>query len=162
MKPTGHHGGWVIILTFVISFILTIMPMPQVAIHLRPEWSALVLLYWCMALPQRIGVGTGWIVGLLLDVLKGSLLGQHALALAVIAYLILNLHQRVRLFPLWQQAVVVMMLLNLSQLLLLWFDGITGQPAKGLQYWLPPLVAMLIWPGVFMLLRGIRRYYKIR
>ena len=78
MKPTGHHGGWVIILTFVISFVLTIMPMPQIAIHLRPEWSALVLLYWCMALPQRIGVGTGWIVGLLLDVYPKSAGGIYA------------------------------------------------------------------------------------
>lgn len=162
MKEETKQGGLLILVTFIMAMMLTIAPLPETLRHIRPEWSALVLIYWCMALPQRIGVGFAWITGLLLDVLSGSLLGQHALSLTVVAYLTLNMHQRVRLFPLWQQAVVVWMLLNLHQLLLLWFDGITGQPAKGLSFWLPPISGMILWPAIFITLRKIRRRYKVR
>ncbi|NOY66475.1 MAG: rod shape-determining protein MreD [Gammaproteobacteria bacterium] len=158
----NHQGGWFILLSFIVAFMLTVVPLPDVLQYVRPEWSALVLLYWCMALPDRIGVGIGWSVGLLLDVLTGTLLGQHALGMTVIAYLIINLHQRIRIFPLWQQAVTIWMLLNLYQLLLLWFNGITGQPPKGLQFWLPPISGMILWPLIFIWLRHIRRQFKIQ
>jgi len=156
-----QQGGWLILLTFLAAMMLTIMPLPDFLQHLRPEWAALVLAYWCMALPHRIGVGTGWIAGLLLDVMTGSLMGQHALSMTIVAYLVINLHQRIRLFPLWQQAIVIWMLLNLYQLLLLWFDGITGQPSKGLTFWLPPISGMILWPGIFLLLRRLRRTHKV-
>lgn len=162
MQISNHQGGGLILLSFIVAFMLTVVPLPEFMQFIRPEWSALVLLYWCMALPDRIGVGIGWIVGLLLDVLTGTLLGQHALAMTVIAYLIINLHQRIRIFPLWQQAAIIWMLLNLYQLLLLWFDGITGQPPKGLQFWLPPISGMILWPVVFILLRRLRRHFKVK
>ena len=162
MKATGgHQGGWVIVVSFVAALVLTILPLPDWLQVLWPEWGALVLLYWCLALPERISVGTAWVVGLLLDVLHGSLLGQHALAMTVIAYLTVNLHQRIRLYPLWQQALTVLMLLALYQLLLMWFDGIIGQPTKPWTYWLPPLTGMLLWPGSFLLLREIRRRFQV-
>jgi len=162
VQISNHQGGGLILLSFIVAFMLTVVPLPEFMQFIRPEWSALVLLYWCMALPDRIGVGIGWIVGLLLDVLTGTLLGQHALAMTVIAYLIINLHQRIRIFPLWQQAAIIWMLLNLYQLLLLWFDGITGQPPKGLQFWLPPISGMILWPVVFILLRRLRRHFKVK
>ena len=69
-------------MSFVVSLMLTALPMPEWASLWRPAWVALVLIYWCMALPARSGVLVGWSVGLLLDVMTGTLLGQHALALA--------------------------------------------------------------------------------
>ena len=162
MKLIFQQGGWLILASFIAGLMLTIIPLPDVLQYIRPEWSALILLYWCMALPQRIGVGVGWVTGLFLDVLKGTLLGQHALGLAVLAYLTLQLHQRIRVYPLWQQALTVLILLNLYQLLLIWFDGITGQPSKDFTYWLPPLTGMLIWPWVFLFLRHMRRRHKVR
>jgi len=162
MKIGSHQGGWLILLTFIVAFMLTVIPLPDMLQYIRPEWSALVLLYWCMALPGRIGVGIGWSVGLLLDVLTGTLLGQHALGMTVIAYLIINLHQRIRIFPLWQQAIIIWMILNLYQILLLWFDGITGQPPKGLQFWLPPISGMILWPIIFIWLRHLRRQFKVQ
>lgn len=162
MTLVRHQGGWIIFVSLVVALMLTILPLPEWAEYYRPEWPALVLIYWCMALPQRVGVGIGWIVGLLVDVLKGALLGQHALGLAVIAYITLNLHQRIRVFPLWQQAVTVLVLLALYQLLILWFDGITaGQTSKGWIYWMPSVVSMVLWPWVFVLLRDIRRRFKV-
>lgn len=162
MKHTRHQGGQVIILSFIVALMLTVIPLPGNIEIVRPEWVALVLIYWCMALPERIGVGVGWITGLLLDVLTGSLLGQHALALAVVAYITLKLHQRLRVFPRWQQAVVILVILIIQQLLVLWFDGIVGNPEKNWLYWFASLTGMLIWPGVFLVLRGTRRFFTVR
>ena len=162
MRQTVHQGGWLILFSVIAAYALTILPMPDSLRTIRPEWTALVMLYWCMALPERIGVGSAWLAGIFLDVLSGSLLGQNALCMAVVAYLVLNLYQRVRLFPLWQQAIFIWVLLNLYQLLLLWFDGITGQPSKGLSFWFPPFTGMLMWPWLFILLRHLRRHFKVK
>jgi rod shape-determining protein MreD len=98
----------------------------------------------------------------MLDVAHGSLLGQNALALAVVAYLAIRLHQRIRLFPLWQQAVSALLLVTLHLMLVLWVKGATGQSAETWAYWLPALSSMLIWPPVFIILRGLRRGYRVR
>lgn len=161
MSLVSRQGGGAIVFSFIVALMLTIVPLPHFLEIMRPEWSALVLLYWCLALPNRIGVGVAWSIGLLLDVLKGSLLGQHALAFAVIAYVTHNLHLRIRLFPRWQQSLFVMVLLILYQLLVLWFEGIAGAPSKGWGYWLPAFTGMLFWAPVFTLLRKLRRDFKV-
>ncbi len=161
MTPQAHQGGWIIIATFVAALMLTVAPLPDWLGQMRPEWAALVLIYWCMALPQRIGVGVGWIVGLFVDVLRAELLGQYALAFALIAYVTLHLHRRVRVFPLWQQAASILVLIVLEQMLILWVKGIMGQSPHTWTYWLPSVTSMLVWPIVYILLRGIRRYYRI-
>lgn len=156
-----HHGGWVIAASFIVAFMLTILPLPAWADPFRPEWVAMVLIYWCMALPQRVGVGIGWTVGLLLDVLKGALLGQYAIGMTVTAYLALKLHQRIRVHPLWQQALSVLLLVALNQLLVLWVYGISGHPARSWLYWLPSLTSMLLWPWMFIILRDLRRRFRV-
>ena len=92
------HAVWVIFLTFFISYLLAIVPFPEWAMDYRPEWVPMVLMYWVMALPYRVGIGSAWVAGIVLDVLEGSVLGLNALGLVVIAYITLNLHQRLRMF----------------------------------------------------------------
>jgi rod shape-determining protein MreD len=157
-----HHGGWIIAFTFVVALMLTMLPLPDWAALFRPEWVAMVLIYWCMALPERVGVGIGWGAGLLLDVVKGALLGQHALALALVAYLTLHLYQRIRVYPLWQQSLFVLLMVALNQLLVLWVKGIIGEPPNDWLYWLPTLTSMLLWPWVFLVLRDLRRQFQVR
>jgi rod shape-determining protein MreD len=79
------QGIWVIVLTFFIAYLLAIVPVPEWAMSYRPEWVPLVLIYWVMALPYRVGIGSAWIAGLVLDILEGSILGLNALALVIIA-----------------------------------------------------------------------------
>ena len=162
MSLTAHQGGGVIVATFVASFLLTILPLPQALEIWRPDWVMLTLLYWALALPERIGVGIAWVVGLLKDALVGTLLGQYALAYVLATYLIIKLHQRIRLHPLWQQALSILVLLALSQLLVLWVNGIIGRPAHSWLYWMPSLVGALLWPVVFTLLRAVRRNFLVR
>ena len=156
-----HHGGGVIFITFFIALVLTVVPLPDSLRIARPDWVLIVLIYWAMALPHRVGVGIGWLIGLLTDVLTGMLLGQHALAYCLVAYLTLKLHQRLRLYPLWQQALSVLILLALGQLLVLWINGIVGRPIHSWLYWMPSLVGALLWPPIFIVLRGLRRAFRV-
>ena len=119
MMQIRHQGGWAIAATFIIALVLTMLDLPDWAETARPEWVAMVLIYWCMALPQRVGVGIAWVLGLMLDVTRGAILGQYAMALALVAYLTVVLHRRLRIYPLWQQALVVWMLIAFEQMLVL-------------------------------------------
>ncbi len=161
MRMTHHRGGGVILLTFVTALMLTLLPLPEWAAYLRPEWVTMVLIYWCMALPQRVGVGIGWMAGLFLDVVHGAVLGQYAMAMALIAYFTLSLHQRLRVYPVGQQALVVLLLVLFQQVLMVWIKGFIGEPPKSLLSWLPAFTTMLLWPWVFVILRDIRRKYKV-
>ena len=114
-----------------------------------------------MAAPQRVGVGTGWTVGLILDVLYGSLLGQQAIAKTLLAFVTLKLHLQLRMFPRWQQAVSVLLLIVLNHLLILWIKSLVGQAPVDWAYWTPSIVSMLIWPWLFVILRDIRRRWHV-
>jgi rod shape-determining protein MreD len=151
----------VIAATFLVALMLTVMPLPEWLRPARPDWVGLVLIYWCLALPDRVGVVTGWFAGLLVDLLTGTLLGQHAMALAVIAWLTLRFHQRIRLFPVWQQALIILVLLVLHQLLALWVDRFIGRPGPPWYYWTPSLLGMLLWPLTFSALRALRRSFSV-
>ena len=154
-----HQGRWVITATFVFALLLTVLPMPDPAAAWRPAWVALVLVYWCMAAPDQVGVVAGWTAGLLLDVMTGTLLGQHALGLSVVAYIAHRTHRRVRVLPLWRQGITVFGLVFLYQALVLWSNGIRGIPVMASAYWISPLVSMLLWPWMFVVLRVVRRRY---
>lgn len=161
MITSNRHGGLVLLLTFAIALMLTILPLPEWVRLYRPQWVTLVLIYWCLALPDRVSVGTGFIAGLLVDVLTGTLLGQHALGMSIVAYISVQTHQRLRLFPLWQQSLSVMVLLLLEHLLSFWIIGITQKQPPGLNYWFIPLVGTLFWPWVFVMLRDVRRRFNV-
>lgn len=139
-----------------------LFPLPDYLVWWRPNWLLMVLIYWTMALPHRVGIIAGWILGILTDVALGSVLGVHGMSFAIIAYLILVLTHRLRLFPLWQQSVVVGLMIGLNLVLSLWVQNfITTQPRHPM-YWLPILSSTFFWPLVFLLLRDIRRNFNVR
>jgi rod shape-determining protein MreD len=159
---TGPGSGRLVIFaTVCVALLLTILPMPDWARPFRPQWVTLVLLYWTIALPHRVGVGTGFVVGIVLDVMTGTLLGHHALGLSVVLFVAIQLHQRIRVFPLWQQSLGVLMLLVVQHLLALWIIGATRGEAPGLSYWMVPLIGALLWPWIFVTLRTLRRHFKV-
>ncbi|HLE93567.1 MAG TPA: rod shape-determining protein MreD [Sulfuricaulis sp.] len=143
--------------TFSVALILTIMPFPVWAEPFRPDWVGLVLIYWCLAIPDRVSVGTGWLLGFLQDVLYGSLLGSNAIGKTLVAFLAVRLHLQLRMFPRWQQAVSVFGLLITNQLLVLWIRGAIGQAPETISYWTPSIVGALLWPWLFIILRDMRR-----
>ncbi len=147
--------------TLLVALLLTLLPVPDWAAAYRPPWAPLTLLYWVVALPQRVGVFSGFAVGILLDVIAGNLLGQHALSLSVMAYLAAQLHRRIRLFPMLQQTLSVWMLLLVERLIFLWLLGATGQPIPTPIYWATTLTGLLLWPWLFVVLRDVRRRFHV-
>jgi len=149
------------IFTIVVAFMLAIMPLPDWAVEFRPEWVTLVLIYWAMAAPSRIGVTTAWIVGLLLDVSYGTLMGQHAVGLVIVIYVIHMQHQRLRVASLLQQAIVIFFLILFKQLLTLWVDGMLGRAPDSWLYFMPTITSTLLWPWTYLILRDLRRKYSV-
>jgi rod shape-determining protein MreD len=155
------NRGWVIALSFVVAFMLTAAPLPDWALPWRPAWIAMVLVYWCMALPERVGVLTGWMIGLVLDVMHGSILGQHAFGLAFVAYIAVQYHQRVRVFPLMHQALFVASVIFIYLVMMLWIYNVLGSVRYGANYLLATLTTAVLWPWVFIILRDVRRRAKV-
>ena len=156
-----QHGLLIVWLTLMLALILTILPLPDWVRPYRPHWTSLALLYWCIALPHRIGIGTGFSIGILLDILTGTLLGQQALSLALLAYLGIQLHTQLRVSPLGQQAWGVLILLSIGHAIQQLISGATSGQPPSLGYWWIPVLSAFLWPWVFVTLRDIRRRYQI-
>lgn len=161
MSPKAN-GMWVIVLSFLVAYLLAIVPFPDWAMYYRPQWVMLVLIYWVMALPYRIGIGSAWMAGLFTDILEGSLLGIHALTFAVLAYITLSLHQRLRLFSSLQQSGIVLALVGLVMTGTYWIKVMTDQTAPGgMLFLLGALSSAFVWPWLFLLLRQLRRGFDV-
>ena len=148
---------WVIWVSFALALLLSVAPMPAFMETGRPLWLALFMTAWTLALPHRVGMTTAWVLGLAADVLYGTLLGQNALILTFITFLVLSLHQRLRMFPMWQQSLVLLVVFGLAQLVQLWLNALTGNRPPTLLFILPALVSALLWPWVYTALRIIRQ-----
>jgi len=147
----------VIYLSLVLGIVLMILPLPDWVQVYRPNWVALILIYWSMAMPKRVGLWFAFFTGLVLDSAQGTLLGQHALALVIVVFFNLNFYQQVRVLALVQQAMYVFSLLLINQVVLAWVEGILGRSTPVLAFFAAPLIGMLIWPWIFVMLRDIRR-----
>jgi rod shape-determining protein MreD len=159
----GAHGIWVIVLSFLVAYLLAIVPFPEWAMNYRPEWVPMVLIYWVMALPYRMGIGSAWVAGIMLDILEGSVLGLNAVSLVIIAYVTLSLHQRLRMFSSIQQSGLVLALVGLNLVLCHWLQIMTTQSANvNLMFLMSALTSAAIWPSLFHSLRQIRRRFAVR
>ena len=161
MNSARPHARWLIALTLVTALTLTILPLPVVLEPYRPEWAMLAILYWSLALPARVGVGVAWLAGLLQDILQATALGSHALAFALIAYLTIQLYQRMRSVPVWQQALTVLVILLAARGVLFVTRGLSDDPGVDWRFWMPAVTSTLLWPLVFMLLRFLRRGFQV-
>ena len=138
--------------TAVIALLLTLLPMPSWLTVVWPEFLVLTVFYWSIQAPWSGGIGLGWIAGLLLDGFQGPVLGEHALAVALVAYLGVREHQRIRTKPLVQQSLIVLAVLLLYEFVLFAIDGWSGHPLTTLLRWVPAVTGALAWPAVASIL----------
>jgi rod shape-determining protein MreD len=143
---------WMSILSLAATLALATLPLPDSVAALRPDWVAVVLLYWSLTAPRQFSLLTAFWMGIALDTLTGALLGQNALALLVIVYLAEKFHLRLRVFPASQLAFTVLILLGLYEFILFWIDGMAGRTVPLVERWLPPLTGTLVWLAMFVLL----------
>ena len=136
--------------------------LPEEIGFLRPELVLMTLIYWVIALPHRAGVVLAWISGLIMDILVGNYLGQFGCSFVIISFFVLQFYQRLRMFSVWQQAILVSGLIilhrGLSFLCVYFFDG----SIPSLWQVMPAVSSALVWPLLFLLLRAFRRSLKLR
>lgn len=142
-----------IALTLIAALFLNLLPWAGYWLWVRPDFVALVVLYWCIEEPRKIGFAGAWLLGLFMDVADGTLFGQHALAYAILAYAGIVLHRRVRMFSGTPQVLHVIPLLLLNDLIVLGIRALAGADFPGFQYFIGSFVAGALWPPLGVLLR---------
>lgn len=150
------RNGLLIALTFLFAFILTLLPLPDWAIWIRPAWVLLVLIYWNISIPYQVNVGTAFFLGILLDVLNGTLLGEYALAMTIASFFAIKIHVRMRMFPLLQQGLCVLLIVFIYQFVIYCVQAWINELPKSKLYWMSSVVSMLLWPWVVTILRNLR------
>jgi rod shape-determining protein MreD len=146
--------------SLLLAFLLQLTPLPQSMLPFKPYWIALVLIYWAIEAPDRMGLGFAFLIGLCGDLLTGQLLGEQSLRLVVLAFIVLRFRSRLRFFPISQQALAVLGLLLNDRIVVIMVRGFSGDPIPSMGFWIAPFIGMLAWPFVFLLLDDIRARYR--
>lgn len=149
----------VYIFSLLLGFFLELMPVPIWANWFKPDWLLLIALFWIMTAPETFNVVFVWVLGLILDAVKGSLLGEHAFAMLIVAFIFLKFYRRFRLYSLWQQALGIFLFVFLYQFIIFIIQGTINQLPNSYAYWAACLTSAIFWPSVYLFLRDWNRKF---
>jgi rod shape-determining protein MreD len=150
------RNPWLLPLSVFVALLLGVLPLPELLLPLRPYWLALVVAYWVIEDPDRVGLGFAFAMGLLADLAFGGLLGEQALRLVVMAFILQRFRAQLRFFPLSQQALAIGGLLLNDRVVSAAVHFTLGEPQLPWTFWWAPLLGMLLWGPVFLLLDTFR------
>ena len=150
------RSQWPLPLSVLAALLLGLLPLTPPLQPLRPYWLALVVAYWVLEEPERIGLGFAFAMGVIADLVFGSLLGEQALRLTILAFILQRFRARMRFFPLWQQALAIGGLLLNDRVVSAAVHVALGAPTLPWMFWWAPLLGMLLWAPVFLLLDTLR------
>jgi len=136
------------ILTAVIGLILTVLPLPPWLSLVRPPFLVMTVLYYSIAAPRSGGIALGFFAGLMLDVFQGPVLGEHALALCLVTYMVIREHQKIRSKPAFQQSLIVFAALITYEFILFAIDGWSGHPLTNPLRWTHTVSGAVLWAPV--------------
>lgn len=148
-------SGWALTGLVAAAVLLALAPMPEALRVLRPFWMALVVVYACLEWPDEFGLGSAFVLGIISDLATGTVFGEHAFRLVVVAFIILRFRSRIRFFPMWQQTIAVLALLVNDRIVTWMLRTFTGEFAIDWRYWLAPFVGALLWPWFFLLVSDL-------
>jgi len=151
---------WLLPLSVLAALLLGLLPLPALLQPLKPYWLALVIAFWMIETPERAGLGLAFSLGLLADLAFGSLLGEQALRLLILGFILQRFRLQLRFFPLPQQVLVLGGLLFNDLVVAAALHLMLGEAVLPWPYWLAPLVGMLLWAPVFALLDTLRWRHK--
>ncbi|MEO6075517.1 MAG: rod shape-determining protein MreD [Dokdonella sp.] len=154
--------SWLFAATVVLAMLMQLLPLPESIAPLKPFWLALVLLYWAIEAPEKVGLGLAFGLGLIGDLLAGHLLGEQSLRLTALLFIVLRFRARLRFFPLWQQAIAVLAMLLNDRVIVTMVRGFSGSPMPSALFWLSPVVGMVLWPFLFILIDDVRARLRVR
>ena len=152
---------WLVFSSLVIALFLSMVPLPFEWRAWRPEFIALLVVYWATYSPNYFGVFYAWVFGVALDIIELSPLGYHSIGLMVVAYVSHVSYQRIRGYTIWQQAAWVFILIGIYQLLCNWVSGLMGKPVEGSNFLFAALLTAVLWPVLVVMLRRIKIYWRI-
>ena len=150
------RNGWVLPVSLLAALLLGLVPLPGVLQALRPYWLALVLAYWLLETPERVGLGTAFALGLLADLAFGGLLGEQSLRLVVLAFILERVRARLRFFPVSQQALTIGVLLLNDRVINAVIHLVMGVPQVPVLTWCAPLIGAVLWAPLHFLLDALR------
>lgn len=145
--------GSLIVLSLMMALLLNLLPLKGVVLTLWPDFIALMILYWCINQPQRVGMTTAFVMGLLMDIGDASTFGQHALAYSIMAFVALVFHRRLRVFSALQQAPQAGLILLVGQSILLLTGLLDGSQFPGWDFFLASATGTFLWPLLSSLVR---------
>jgi rod shape-determining protein MreD len=148
--------------SLLFGFVFALLPLPFAIGPARPYLLALLVAYWVMEAPNYVGLGVAFITGLFADLVLGTPLGEQALRLVVLAFLIQRFRARLRFFPLWQQAASIGLLLLNDRVIVAALHFVLGLPQAPWTAWLAPLVGLILWPWQYVLLDRLRQRSRDR
>lgn len=152
----------VLMAIFVVAFVLEIMPFPAGFQGFRPSWVILVLIYWTLALPNKISVGTAFVAGIVWDLVLGSVLGVHSIVLSIAIYFVAKYHLILRNLSLWLQSILVMLYVIAIKFAIFFVELLIHSADFNPQELLGAVVSGVLWPWIFLLMRQIRRSLGLR
>ena len=140
-----------VIVSFFVAMVLELVSLPDLVVILRPEWLVLTVIYWVLRHPEKMGVAAGFLTGLAMDVMSGSYFGIHSLALSLVCYLVLGMHQRLKMFPVIQQSAVIFFITGIHLMIVYTMRSLLSVADGGLEYLWQALVSAFVWPFVVVL-----------
>ena len=144
-----------ITVTLVCAFLLNLLPWGGVTGV--PDFVALVLIFWSIHQPRKVGIGVAFLMGLLMDVHNASLLGENALAYTLLSYFAIMIHRRMLWFRPLTQALHVLPLLLLMQVVQMLIQALVSGKFPGWFYFAASLVSAALWPLVTSMLLAPQR-----
>ena len=151
MNLARREPRWAVAFSTLLALILQALPLPTWLEAVRPSFVGIVVIYWAIYAPHAGGIFAPWLAGLALDVFKGDVLGQNALAIVLVAYIAASLHQRLRNQTLIQQSLFVFAMLTLNEAVVWIIEGWTGHSISSPWRWIQPMIGAMLWPFVAML-----------
>ncbi|MBX2857879.1 MAG: rod shape-determining protein MreD [Cellvibrionaceae bacterium] len=150
-----------VLISFVIAMLVAVWPLPAKFAVFRPELACLLVIYWVMSSPHRMGMRYAWLIGLSQDLIEGYVWGAHAMSLTIIAYICLVSYQRIRSYSIWHQAIWVFVLVGLHQVVCNWVQGLAGYTMSLVSLLVPAVISALLWPLLTLILWRLRRAYLL-
>lgn len=139
------------VLSLVVALALDMLPAAAWVAY--PDFVALVLAFWAIREPRRVGMGAGFVLGVVMDVADGSLMGQHVLVYVLLTFFAAFLARRILWFPLVQQALQLFPLFMGSLLLQFGVRLFAGADFPGWWHLISPFVTTVLWiPATYLLL----------
>jgi rod shape-determining protein MreD len=153
---TRPRKSWLLPTSVFVALLLGLLPVPDAVQPFRPYWLALVVAYWLIEDPDRVGLGFAFAMGLLADMAFGGLLGEQALRLTVMAFILQRFRAQLRFFPLTQQALAIGGLLLNDRVVSAALHLALNMPQLPWRFWWAPLLGTLLWAPIFLFLDTLR------